>query len=87
MREQFKNGRLLTEDFTSYSFFFTCYTTRNHQPIVVGSRPLVAGSLYAYGHMLCRELVRQAHQAPAQSAQAPLASFQYKKTTYNHVQL
>ena len=43
----------------------TTLPTRNLQPIVVGSRPLVAGSLYAYGHTLHTELGRQAHQAYA----------------------
>jgi hypothetical protein len=40
-------------------------TTRNLRPIVVGSRPLVAGSLYVYGRTLRTELGRQAHQAYA----------------------
>jgi hypothetical protein len=41
-------------------------STRNLWPIVVGSRPLVAGSLYAFGHTLHTELGRQAHQAYAE---------------------
>jgi hypothetical protein len=61
--------------------------TRNLRPIVAGSRPLVAGSLYAYGHALHRDVARHVHQTYVQGVKAPLSSSSAKISHRNHIQL